>query len=99
VCCWGREQSCSSREQGSSSLAVGRQGQSWATQPAEVSSRLQKLGARERQTSWPSTRTAKIPSFLLEFKGINTASQFTVLYCYTQYVFAFVLVSVVSIGI
>lgn len=86
-------------EWGSSSLPVGRQGQRWGELLARVSSHFQKLGARERQTAWPSTRAAKILSFLLEFKGINTASQFTVVHYYTQCLFVFVLMFVVSIGI
>lgn len=42
-----------------------------------VSSHSQKLGAKERQTDWHSSRAVKILSFLLEFKGINTVRNIT----------------------
>lgn len=57
------------------------QGQGQGAVLVKVSSCFQKLRAGERQTIWPHARATKIPSFLLEFKGINTASQLTVLCC------------------
>lgn len=79
--CQGREWSDRRWDEGSSSQTVGRQKQGQGALLTKVSSSFQKLGAGERQTIWSCARATKIPSFLLEFKGINTASQFTVLCC------------------